>query len=73
MALGTIQVSVNDNKYCTHHHGYAPRMGGVNLKSTDGLRERWVCARCHRSVLSKLGKAFGLSDDFVEALVEEVA
>jgi hypothetical protein len=72
MAAGIVNVGVNENRYCTRHHGYAPRKGGVSLKSPDGLRERWVCERCHHTAMVKISKAFGLSEEFAEALIEVV-
>ena len=73
MAAGIINVSFNEQRYCTRHNGYAPRKGGASIKSPDGLRERWICERCHHTAMVKICKAFGLSDEFAEGFISEVA
>lgn len=73
MAVASISVGVNEMRYCTRHQGYSPRKGGVVIKSPDGLRERWICECCHRTSITKMCKALGLSDEFVEEMIEETS
>lgn len=60
MLKNQIRHIATQDRYCTQHHAYSPREGGLTIKSADGLHERWICGRCQGALLSRLAVSFGL-------------